>query len=101
MKFKIVYNAWWMRKGWAMVLWPWMWVSRDKADFTDRQYRHELQHCYQVKRMGVLKFYASYLWLWMRKGYTNHPYELEAKERQYDPLTEQEKQWRESGKIEL
>jgi len=101
MQFKIVYNAWWMRKGWAMVLWPWMWVNLSKTEFTNRHYRHELQHCYQVKRMGVLKFYTSYLWLWIRKGYENHPYELEANERQFDPLTDQEKQWLETGKIIL
>jgi hypothetical protein len=51
--------------------------------------------------MGRIKFYASYLWLQMKHGYRNHPYELEAWERQNTPLTEQEKQWREKGKIEL
>ena len=101
MKFKIVYNAWWMRKGWAMVFFYWMWVNLNKSEFTNRHYRHELQHCYQVKRMGRIKFYASYIWLWLRHGYNNHPYEIEADERQFDPLTDQEKQWLADGKIIL
>lgn len=88
---------------WAagMVLWPWVWFKRTPDQVSDRLYRHELQHCYQVKRMGRFKFYTTYLWLLARHGYKNHPYEVEARERHYDPLTDQEKQWRENGVVEL
>lgn len=84
-----------------MVLWPWMWINKNKEDFTDRHYRHELQHCYQIKRIGRFKFYISYLWFFLLKGYKNHPYEIEADERQYDPLTQLEKDWRDNNKIIL
>ena len=51
--------------------------------------------------MGRFKFYTSYLWLLAKHGYKNHPYENEARDRQYDPLTDQEKEWREKGVVEL
>ena len=106
MKFKIVYNPWWMRKGWAMVFFFWMWVGKDQKDFADWHYRHELQHCYQIKDKGRLWFYLTYAFYWFRYGmfwggYKNNPYEIEANERENDPLTDQEKQWKESGKIIL
>jgi len=105
MKFRIVYKKWWMRiflrPGWAMVFFFWMFVNKEKKDMTDRHYRHELEHCYQVKRMGRIKFYATYLWLWIKGGYDSHPYEVEADERANDPLTDEEKQWRVNDKVIL
>ena len=101
MKFKIVYNCKWMFWARGMVVWPFMFFKPSPSEVPNTLYRHELEHCYQVKRMGRIKFYASYLWLQMKHGYRNHPYELEAWERQNTPLTEQEKLWREKGKIEL
>lgn len=88
---------------WAagMVVWPFMFFKRSPSEVSDRLYRHELQHCYQVKEMGRLKFYTTYLWLLARHGYDKHPYELEAEENEAMPLTDQEKQWRENGKIQL
>ena len=41
--------------------------------------RHEQVHWQQAQRMGTLKFYAVYLWLLMRHGYTDHPMEIEAR----------------------
>jgi hypothetical protein len=88
---------------WAkgMVVWPFMFFKPNPSEVSDSLYRHELQHCYQVKKMGRFKFYTTYLWLLARHGYRQHPYEIEAWQRQYDPLTDQEKQWRTNGKIVL
>lgn len=91
MKFRIVYNAWWMFWAAAMVAGPWIWVRAGAMD--DRRYRHELQHCYQCKRLGRLKFYSLYIALWFKHGYDNHPYEIEARKHQYDQLTSQERKW--------
>ena len=44
-----------------------------------RKIRHEECHIIQVHRMGVIKFYASYLWLAIKHGYNKHPYEQEAR----------------------
>ena len=99
MKFRIVYNAWWMRKGWAMVFWKWIWVGKD--NLTDRHFRHELQHCYQIHRRGVLNFYLSYIRLWFRHGYRNHPFEVEAQIAEQMPLTPRETNWKERRRIVL
>lgn len=101
MRFRIVYNAWWIRKNLATVVWPWIWCNFPKEKFTDRHYRHELQHCYQVKRMGRFKFYITYLYKLAKYGYEKHPYEEEARERADTPLSPLEKKWKELGVISL
>jgi hypothetical protein len=101
MKFKIVYNCKWMFWAAGMVVWPFMFFKRSPSEVSNVLYRHELEHCYQVKREGRLKFYATYLWYQIRYGYKKNPYEVEANEREFDALTEQEKQWRGKGVIEL
>lgn len=42
--------------------------------------RHEQAHWAQYQRMGVVKFYAAYLWGLARYGYRNHPMEIEARD---------------------
>lgn len=115
MKFRIVNNAWWMFWARGMVLWPWMWLrpvrvyeAYPREDFEEwytmrehQLYRHELQHCYQVERLGRLRFYATYLWYQIRYGYKNNPFEVEANAYEDEPLEEQEVRWREQGVIEL
>lgn len=39
---------------------------------------HELVHLDQQARMGLLKFFASYLYEWMVSGYKKNKYEVEA-----------------------
>lgn len=41
--------------------------------------RHELVHWEQYKRMGAVRFYATYLWMLIRYGYEKHPMEIEAR----------------------
>ena len=41
--------------------------------------RHEQTHWRQYERMGVLKFYAVYLWYSLKYGYRNNPMEIEAR----------------------
>jgi hypothetical protein len=45
-----------------------------------RLLRHEQAHWRQYQRMGVLKFYAVYLWYSLKYGYRNNPMEIEARE---------------------
>lgn len=99
MKFRIVYKAWWMFWADGMVVWPWMWFKPAKMHVSTTLYRHELQHCYQIARLGRFKFYASYLLKWFRYGYRRHPYELEAWDMQNKPLTEVEGLWLKQGRI--
>lgn len=46
----------------------------------ERLARHETAHWIQYQRMGVVRFYVTYLWLLLRHGYWNHPMEVEARE---------------------
>ena len=41
---------------------------------------HEQVHWAQYERMGVLRFYVTYLWQWAWYGYEQHPMEVEARE---------------------
>ena len=45
--------------------------------------RHELVHARQAKRDGWL-YRPRYLWLWIRHGYQDHPYEVEARDAAHD-----------------
>jgi hypothetical protein len=47
--------------------------------------RHEQAHWEQYKRMGLLGFYVTYLWLTIRHGYWNNPMEVEARAAQNGP----------------
>jgi hypothetical protein len=91
MRFRIVYKAWWMFWAHGMVLWPWMWIKA--AHVSTRLFRHELEHCYQIARLGRLRFYVTYLFYSVRYGYKRNPFEVEARKAEMKPLTEVEKMW--------
>jgi hypothetical protein len=68
--------------------WP---FDKDKAAVTIAPYifhrdksvsaalrRHEEAHIAQVKRLGWLKFYGSYIVEYAKKGYKRNKYEVEA-----------------------
>lgn len=99
MKFKIVKKCWWMFWAQGMVLYPFVLFSNTGP--RERLYKHEFIHCYQVKRQGVLKFYLSYIWNFLRYGYKNHPMEIEAHARQDEPLTPEERKWIETGEVHI
>lgn len=50
-----------------------------------RLIRHEQAHWRQYQRMGLLRYYAAYLWGLLRHGYTNHPMEIEARAAEHQP----------------
>ena len=120
MKFKIIYKKEsesifpWKSRFRGVVLWPYV-IMRPKKYATGeiaqselmtrrslvRLYRHELEHVYQIERMGILRFYASYLWMILRKGYKNHPLEEEANDVEQTPLTQREEKWLRDGVIDL
>ncbi len=93
MKLRVKYRSKLVRKGYgAWVLYPWMFFRDRRRDVTDRLFRHELEHVYQVQRMGWLRFYVTYLWHLARKGYNDHPYEIEARAMESLPLTAAERE---------
>jgi hypothetical protein len=42
--------------------------------------RHELKHVEQYQRLGKMNFLAQYLAEWIRHGYHNNRFEIEARE---------------------
>lgn len=91
MKFYILHRCWWMIWADGMVVWPFVFFRKQRPSTV--LIRHEFEHCYQVKRMGIWKFYTRYLKLLFTKGYRKHPYEIEAFKAQYETLTPQEREW--------
>ena len=98
MKLRVIYDSCLVSSSYdAWVLFPFMFFRAAKENVSDQLFRHELEHVYQVMRVGWLCFYSKYLWYLYLHGYNEHPFELEAKARQYDPLTKDEITLKEAG----
>jgi len=97
MKLRFRYNVGnWIMWGFdGKVLYPFVLFKAKKADVTDSLFKHEMHHVHHMRRIGVLKWYAKYLWIAIRhRTYRNHPYETEAYGHQHEPLTDEEKEWK-------
>jgi hypothetical protein len=73
--------AWFLRRfGFAGVaLAPWGIYILPEHLGNQRLIQHERLHWQQYQRMGLLRYYVTYLWGLVRYGYRNHPMELEAR----------------------
>lgn len=93
MKIRPVYNFLPFRWSWigGMVIYPFMLFKRPKEEVSDRLFRHELEHVYQVRREGWFKFYLTYLWESIRRGYKSNKYEVAANAVENTPLTAEER----------
>lgn len=107
----------WNKKVRGLVLWPFIFLKPYKAEefawkgpteaeahaekLNNRLYRHELEHCYQIKKMGVIRFYIRYVLIFLRSGYRKHPYEIEAYNTKNTPLTDEEREWLVNRKVKL
>lgn len=63
----------------AIVLYPLVIYRNQEAVNNFRQ--HELVHVDQVRRLGWIRFYVSYIIEHYKNGYSGNKYELEARER--------------------
>ncbi len=100
MKFRIVENAWWMFWTNGMVFVFWVWFR--KGSLSDNGlYRHELEHCYQIKEMGRITFVLTYFLFLCSFGYKKHPYEKAARRESKKALTKAEQNFREKLIIQL
>lgn len=72
---------WWLNVGGydGITLPPRAIYVREDKIMDDRLIRHEEVHWEQYKRMGVVKFYALYIWYTLRYGYWANPMEVEAR----------------------
>lgn len=93
MKIKPVYRFLPLRWSWigGITIYPFIFFKRSKEEVTDRLFRHELEHIYQVQANGWFKFYLSYLWQNLTVGYKKNKYELAAEAVEDRPLTDAER----------
>jgi hypothetical protein len=89
MKIRPVYNFLPLRKTWigGITIYPFIFFKRRREEVTDTLFRHEMQHIYQVQKLGWIRFYVSYLWESARVGYKKNKYEIEANAVENQPLT--------------
>ena len=59
-------------------------VTREELLSNIPYLRHEVAHVLQYHREGWFGFLAKYLWLSLRFGYRQNPFELEARDAQTD-----------------
>lgn len=59
-------------------------VSREQLLNNVPYIRHEVMHVLQYEREGFFGFLFKYLWLSIRFGYRQNPFEIEAREAQTD-----------------
>lgn len=65
-------------------------------------YRHELQHVYQLKRLGNWGYLRDHLTQMLKhRSWTKYPLEDEAEQHENDELTDQEYEWWVRGEIRL
>ena len=74
-------TAWVLRRtGFKGVTLPWGIRVLAEEQTNERLIRHEREHARQVEELGVVRFYATYLWQVVRYGYRNAPLEIKARE---------------------
>lgn len=94
MKLKIRYNAPRILMGRyrGKVLYPFVLFKDKRDEVKETTKRHELEHVYQIRRKGFIRWHLSYFAEWLKKGYYDNKYEVEARRAESQPLTEKEKQ---------
>lgn len=85
------------RRWLGITLYPYILFRDEKELVSDRLFKHELCHIYQVQRIGWIKYYVTWLYYNIRYGYSGNPFEEEARLYDNDPLTEQERKWKEES----
>ncbi len=67
----------------ALVLFPGVIYHRRDIPLTVADVSHELVHCQQAADLGTLRYWAAYVWLWVRSGFDwhRHPMEIDAERR--------------------
>ena len=77
---KIIYNKFIPIKGFsATVIFGRIYARKEFKPLSERTVRHEEIHALQAKDCGGwIRFYLRYLIYWIRFGYRNNPFEIEA-----------------------
>lgn len=90
MRIRIVYNSWFanMIVGKNITLYPFIFMMADETTSRNNHIlNHEWVHVEQIRKIGWLKFYSTYLWYYFKNlvkyrsfdtAYYKVPYEVEA-----------------------
>lgn len=84
----------------GIVIWPFVFIAPAKDDTPPSLLKHEFVHVHQVRREGVIWFYAQYIWClichWWKYGdweggfVNENKWEDEAYSLEVNPLTDDE-----------
>ena len=69
------------------MIYPFLLFSAAPKEVEDWLFRHEMQHVYQLRKLGWWRFHLQYLWYLARFGYKRNPFETEAVAHETDSLT--------------
>jgi len=72
------------------IFYPFLLFRDTKAACPDWIFRHELQHAYDIRHDGYIRYHISYWWQHWRKGYENVSFEINARKAESFPLTKAE-----------
>jgi len=78
----------------AKVLHPFILFAAPRKDVSDKLFRHEMEHVYQIMRDGWWTFYIKWLWHTYKLGYLDNPYEIKARTAAEMPLTATERNFK-------
>jgi hypothetical protein len=80
--YEIICKKWLLaKKIQAITLYPFIFYNGIPKSTT---IKHEHVHIKQIQRLGVIKFYITYLYYSMKHGYEGNPLEIEAYIKQDD-----------------
>ena len=79
-----------------VIFYPFVLFKYPRDKVSDKLFRHELQHVYQIQKLGYIGFFSRYIWYSIRYGYKKNPFEIEARFHANDKLTNEERLWRNS-----
>ena len=102
MKLIIVYNmektrfGRWVMEGFPAKYHALFWVglmtfTGPKEQVSEWLVKHELIHHYQAQREGWFVWTVKYYWYTLKVGYHRNTYEIEAYDKQHEPLTAAER----------
>lgn len=100
MKLRWKFNHWALGNNRGKVLYPFI-LLEDIYEVTTKTIKHELKHVHDVEEFGFIRFYASYVWFYLRglffyrnhsDAYRNIKWEVRARKVQYQALTKKEQE---------
>ena len=61
-------------------IWNTVYLRNESMFNDDKLIRHETKHIEQMKKDGKIWYLIKYHYYWIKYGYKNNPYEIEARE---------------------